>query len=135
MTESVSHSLTHSLTHSLPNSPDPSTHPTHPCALVHAFTQISKEKQAEAEEIAKEIESIESKVNIHVAEERIQKVDRKGIGEEEPYSGVLRTCADAAKTTGGSSRAAPPSSSSFRSAAEKSKEDNTSVAVMSNDEV
>ena len=70
-----------------------------------------------------------------MAEERIQKVDRKGIGEEEPYSGVLPTCADAAKAAGGSSTAAPPSSSSFRSAAEKSKEDNTSVAVMSNDEV
>ena len=39
------------------------------------------------------------------------------------------------KAAGGSSRAAPPSSSSFRSAAENSKEDNTSVAVMSNDEV
>ena len=90
---------------------------------------------AETEKIAEEIESIESTGNIHVAEERNQKVDRKGIGEEEPYSGVLWTCADTAKTTGGSSRAAPPSSSSFRSAAEKSKEDDTSVAVMSNDEV
>ena len=134
----MTHSPTHSLTHSLTNSPDPSTyptHPTHPCALVYASTQISKEKQAEAEEIAKEIESIESKVNIHVAEERIQKVDRKGIGEEEPYSGVLPTGADTAKAAVDGSRAAPPSGSSFRSAAEKSKEDNTSVAVMSNDEV
>ena len=69
-----------------------------------------------------------------MAEERNQEVDRKGLGEEQLYSGVLRTCADVAKAAGGSSRAAPPSSSPFRSDAEKSKEDDTSAAVVSNDE-
>ena len=88
---------------------------------------------AETEKIAKEIESIESTGNIHVAEERNQKVDRKGIGEEEPYSGVLPTYADTAKAAVGGSRAAPPSGSSFRSAAEKSKKYDTSA--VSNDEV
>ena len=110
------HSLTPSLTHQ-PRSTCP---------------QISEEKEAK---IAKEIESIESTGNIHVAEERNQKVDRKGIGEEEPYSGVLRTCADVAKAAGGSSRTAPPSSSPFHSAAEKSEEDDTSAAAVSKDEV
>ena len=70
-----------------------------------------------------------------MAEERNQEVDRKGLGEEQLYSGVLRTCADVATAAGGRSRAAPPSSSPFRSDAEKSKEDDTSAAVVSNDEV
>ena len=50
-------------------------------------------------------------------------------------SSVLWTGANMAKAAGGSSRAAPPSSSPFRSAAEKSKGDDTSAAAVSNDEV
>ena len=67
---------------------------------------------AETEKIAKEIESIESTGNIHVAEERNQKVDRKGIGEgkELRSSSVLRTGADVViKATGAAeSDAGPP---------------------------
>ena len=73
-----------------------------------------------------------------MAEVRNQEVSRKDIGDGKQLHGsssMLRTGANAAKAAGGSSRAAPPSSTSFRSAAEKSKGDNTSVAVMSNDEV
>ena len=74
--------------------------------------QISEEKLAETEKIAKEIESIESTGNIHVAEERNQKVDRKGIGEgkELSSSSVLRTGADVViKATGAAeSDAGPP---------------------------
>ena len=85
--------LTHSLTHQ-PRSTCP---------------QISEEKEAK---IAEEIESIESTGNIHVAEERNQEVDRKGIGEgkELRSSSVLRTGADVAiKATGAAeSDAGPP---------------------------
>ena len=85
--------LTHSLTHQLR-----STCP-----------QISEEKEAK---IAEEIESIESTGNIHVAEERNQEVDRKGIGEgkELRSSSVLRTGADVViKATGAAeSDAGPP---------------------------
>ena len=67
---------------------------------------------AETEKIAKEIESIESTGNIHVAEERNQEVDRKGIGEgkELHRSSVLRTGADVViKATGAAeSDAGPP---------------------------
>ena len=74
--------------------------------------QISEEKLAETEKIAEEIESIESTGNIHVAEERNQKVDRKGIGEgkELRSSSVLRTGADVViKATGAAeSDAGPP---------------------------
>ena len=67
---------------------------------------------AETEKIAEEIESIESTGNIHVAEERNQEVDRKGIGEgkELRSSSVLRTGADVAiKATGAAeSDAGPP---------------------------
>ena len=98
-------------------------------------SKISQEEQAEAEKIAENFEGKDSGGSIHVAEERNQEVDRKGLGEEELYSGVLRTCADVAKAAGGSSRTAPPSSSPFHSAAEKSEEDDTSAAAVSNDEV
>ena len=74
--------------------------------------QISEEKLAETEKIAEEIESIESTGNIHVAEERNQEVDRKGIGEGQELrsSSVLRTGADVAiKATGAAeSDAGPP---------------------------
>ena len=74
--------------------------------------QISEEKLAETEKIAEEIESIESTGNIHVAEERNQKVDRKGIGEGQELrsSSVLRTGADVViKATGAAeSDAGPP---------------------------
>ena len=74
--------------------------------------QISEEKLAETEKIAKEIESIESTGNIHVAEERNQEVDRKGIGEgkELRSSSVLRAGADVViKATGAAeSDAGPP---------------------------
>ena len=105
LTHSITHSPTHSLTHSL----------TH--ALTHSLThqprstcpQISEEKEAK---IAEEIESIESTGNIHVAEERNQEVDRKGIGEGQELrsSSVLWTGADVAiKATGAAeSDAGPP---------------------------
>ena len=67
---------------------------------------------AETEKIAKEIESIESTGNIHVAEERNPEVDCKGIGEgkELRSSSVLRTGADVViKATGAAeSDAGPP---------------------------
>ena len=87
------HSLTPSLTHQ-PRSTCP---------------QISEEKEAK---IAEEIKSIESTGNMHVAEERNQKVDRKGIseGKELRSSSVLRTGADVViKATGAAeSDAGPP---------------------------
>ena len=76
--------------------------------------QISEEKLVETEKQAEteKIESIESTGNIHVAEERNQKVDRKGIseGKELRSSSVLRTGADVAiKATGAAeSDAGPP---------------------------
>ena len=81
-------------------------------------------------EIAKEIESTDSMGNVHVAEERNQKVNRTNLDEEDLYSGVLRMGADVAKATS----AAPPSSSPLRVAAKQSKEDDTSVAAVHNDE-
>ena len=131
VTQPVTHSLTHSPPIHLPNPPTQPTGPPWSTCL-----QISQEEQAEAEKIAENFEGNDSGGSIHVAEERNQEVDRKGLGEEELYSSsVLRTCADVAKAAGGSSRTAPPSSSPFRSAAEKSEEDDTSAAAVSNDEV
>jgi PAB1-binding protein PBP1 len=130
VTQPVTHSLTHSPPIHLPNPPTQPTGPPWSTCL-----QISEEEQAEAEKIAENFEGKDSGGSIHVAEERNQEVDRKGLGEEELYSGVLRTCADAAKAANGSSRTAPPSSSPFHSAAEKSEEDDTSAAAVSNDEV
>ena len=60
---------------------------------------------AEAEKIAQEIEGVEADGNIHVAEERGQFVDRKGLDDEDLYSGVLRTGEDVAKATGDASTA------------------------------
>ena len=73
-----------------------------------------------------------------MAEVRNQEVSRKDIGDGKQLHGsssILRTGANAAKAASGSSTAAPPSSSPFRSDAEKSKGDDTSAAVVSNDEV
>ena len=60
---------------------------------------------AEAQKIAQEIEGVEADGNIHVAEERGQYVDRKGLDDEDLYSGVLRTGEDVAKATGVASTA------------------------------
>lgn len=63
---------------------------------------------AQAEKLAQEIEGIEAGGNIHMAEERGQKVDRKGLDEEALYSGVLRTGDEVAKATGAKNATAPP---------------------------